>query len=128
MLAGSSAPEWQLISPLKVKDIMLLPLCKQSNVTVVYPIPCSCDQVYIGDLGWRLEPRLREHQDACSEKMMEKSALVVKTPPADSQEETTVLDHGRERELLVKEALNAYHWRSASSKMEDWKSLVAGLL
>ena len=35
----------------KVKDI--LPLVKQSNV--VYRIPCSCSQIYIGETKWRLE-------------------------------------------------------------------------
>ena len=41
----------------KVKDT--LPLGKQSNV--VYRIPCSCGQVYIGETKWRLETRLGLH-------------------------------------------------------------------
>ena len=41
----------------KVKDI--LPLGKQSNV--VYCIPCSCCQVYIGETRQRPEPKLKEH-------------------------------------------------------------------
>ena len=45
----------------KVKDT--LPLGKQSNV--VYRIPCSCGQVYIGETKRRLETRLKEHRDAC---------------------------------------------------------------
>ena len=32
---------------------------------VVYCIPCSCSQVYIGETKWKLETRRREHQDAC---------------------------------------------------------------
>ena len=55
----------------KVKDT--LPLGKQSNV--VYRIPCSCGQVYIGETRWRLETRLKEHRDACERGMMEKSAV-----------------------------------------------------
>ena len=47
----------------KVKDT--LPLGKQSNV--VYRIPCSCGQVYIGETKRRLETRLKEHRDACEE-------------------------------------------------------------
>ena len=54
----------------KVKDT--LP-GKQSNV--VYRIPCSCGQVYIGETKQRLETRLKEHQDACERGMMEKSAV-----------------------------------------------------
>ena len=38
----------------RVKDA--LSICKQSNV--VYPIPCSCSQVHIGETKRRLEMRL----------------------------------------------------------------------
>ena len=55
----------------KVKDT--LPPGKQSNV--VYRIPCSCVQVYIGETKRRLETRLKEHRDACERRMMEKSAV-----------------------------------------------------
>ena len=55
----------------KVKDT--LPPGKQSNV--VYHIPCSCGQVYIGETKRRLETRLKEHQNACERGMMEKSAV-----------------------------------------------------
>ena len=55
----------------KVKDT--LPLGKQSNV--VYRIPCSCGQVYIGETRQRLETRLKEHRDACERGMMKKSAV-----------------------------------------------------
>ena len=44
----------------KVKDT--LSLGKQSNV--VYCIPCSCGQAYIGETKPRLETRLKEHRDA----------------------------------------------------------------
>ena len=55
----------------KVKDT--LPLGKQSNV--VYHIPPRCGQVYIGETRWRLETRLKEHQDVCKRGMMEKPAV-----------------------------------------------------
>ena len=80
---------------------------KQSNV--VYRIPCSCGQVYIRETKWRLETRLKEHQDACERGMMEKSAVAEHAWEHHHPihwEETTVLDHGRGQELLVKEALH----------------------
>ena len=47
-------------------------------------------------------------------------------------EETTVLDHGRVQELLMKEALHIDPddtlRGAASTGMEDWKSLAAGSL
>jgi len=46
---------------------------------VVYRIPCSCRQVYIGGTKQRLETGLREHQDACERGMMEKSGVVEHT-------------------------------------------------
>ena len=89
----------------KVKDT--LPLGKQSNV--VYHIPCSCGQVYIGETKRRLETRLKEHRDACEKGMMEKSAVAEHAwenhHPID-WEETTVLDRGRGQELLLKETLH----------------------
>ena len=89
----------------KVKDT--LPPGKQSNV--VYRIPCSCGQVYIGETKRRLETRLKEHRDACERGMTEKSAVVEHAWEHHHPihwEETTVLDHGRGQELLVKEALH----------------------
>ena len=95
---------WTLRSMLtKVKDT--LPLGKQSNV--VYRIPCSCGQVYIGETKRRLETRLKEHRDACERGMMEKSAVAEHTWEHHHPihwEETTVLDHGRGQ--LLKEALH----------------------
>ena len=73
----------------KVKDT--LPLEKRSRV--VYQIPCSCGQVYIGETIRRLETRMREHQDACERGTLEKSA---------------VAEHAWERhhELRLKEAFH----------------------
>ena len=82
-------------------------LGKQSNV--VYCIPCNCAQVYIREARWRLETRLKQHRDACNKGMMEKSAIVMHVWENHHPiywEETTVLDHGRGQELLVKEALH----------------------
>ena len=69
----------------KVKDT--LPPGKQSNV--VYRIPCSCGQVYIGETKRRLETRLKEHRDACERGMMEKSAV------AEQRGSTTTQSTGR---------------------------------
>ena len=89
----------------KVKDT--LPPGKQSNV--VYRIPCSCGQVYIGETKRRLETRLKEHRDACERGMMEKSDVAEHAWEHHHSihwEETTILDHGRGQELLVKEAFH----------------------
>ena len=89
----------------KVKD--MLPLGKQSNL--IYRIACSCGQVYIKETKQRLETRLKEHQDACERGMMEKSAIAEdawENHHLIHWEETTVLNHGRGQELLVKEALH----------------------
>ena len=91
----------------KVKDT--LPLGKQSNV--VYRIPCSCGQVYIGETKRRLETRLKEHRDACERGMMEKSAVAEHAwenhHPID-WEETTVLDRGRGHAGIVAEGSTAH--------------------
>ena len=59
--------------------------------------------------AWRLETRLKEHRDVCERGMMEKSAVAEHAwenrHPIDWGE-TTVLDHGRGQELLLKEALH----------------------
>ena len=89
----------------KIKDA--LHLGKQSNV--VYRIPSSCGQVYIGETRQRLETRPKKRQDACKKGMMEKLA-VAEHAWEDLHlihwEDTTVLDHGRGQELLMKEALH----------------------
>ena len=57
----------------------------------------------------RLETRLKEHRDTCESGMMEKSAVAEHAcenhHPID-WEETTVLDHSRGQELLVKGAVH----------------------
>ena len=77
------------------------------------PYPCSCGQVYIKETRWRLETRLetrlKEHWDACERGMMEKSAVAEhawENHHSIDWEETTVLDHSRGEELLVKGALH----------------------
>ena len=56
----------------KVKDP--LPIEKQANV--VYEVPCTCGQVYIGETRRRLGTRLKEHRDACRKGLTDKSAVV----------------------------------------------------
>lgn len=55
----------------KVKD----PLQMEKQSKEVYRIPYSCGKAYIGETKRRLEARLKEHQDACQRRMMEKSAV-----------------------------------------------------
>ena len=90
----------------RVKDT--LPVGKQSNV--VYCIPCSCSQVYTGETKWRLETRLKEHQDACEREMTEKSAVAEHARDNHcpiNWEETSVLDTARgQGEVLLNEALH----------------------
>ena len=112
---------------IKVKDT--LPLGKLSNV--VYCIPCSCCQVYIGETNRRLETRLKEHRDACERGMMEKSAVaehVWENHHPILWEETTVLDHGKGQKLLVKEALHIQMTPAEERFNGDGRSLVAGPL
>ena len=62
------------------------------------------------------------------------SRAYVGESPSIDWEETTVLDHGRGQELLVKEAVHiqmtpsGHPQRSTSTGMEDWKFLVAETL
>ena len=115
----------------KVKDP--LPLGKQSNV--VYRILCSCGQVNSRETRRRLEMRLKEHRDACERGMMEleKSAVaehVWENHHLVHWEETTVLDHGRGQELLVKKALHIQMTPSEEcfNGVDNWKFIVAGPL
>ena len=55
----------------KVKDP--LPIEKQANI--VYEVPCTCGQVYIGETRRRLGTRLKEHRDACKKGLTDKSAI-----------------------------------------------------
>ena len=42
---------------------------------MVYQVPCSCGEAYIGETVRRLETRMKEHQDACQKGALEKSAF-----------------------------------------------------
>ena len=55
----------------KVKD----PLMIEKQAKMVYCIPCSCGEAYIGETVRRLETRVKEHRDACQKGALEKSAL-----------------------------------------------------
>ena len=44
-------------------------------LTVVYCVPCSCGEAYIGETVRRLETRMKEPQDACQKGPLEKLAL-----------------------------------------------------
>ena len=88
----------------KVKD--KLALSKQS--IVVYCIPSSYGKVYISKTKSRMETRQKEHWDVCERRVMEKSAVaqhVWENHHLIHWEETTVLNIGREQELLLEEAL-----------------------
>ena len=93
----------------KVKDT--LPLGKRSRV--VYQIPCSCGQVYIGETIRRLETRMREHQDACERGTLEKSAVAEHAWERHHPikwEDTAVLAQAKGyKELRLKEAFHM--WR-----------------
>ena len=102
--AGSSTSEmflpWTLCSILtKVKDTYYL--------LVSNPMWYSCGQVYTGETRWRLETRLKEQRDSCGRGVMEKSAVAEHEwenyHPIYWARETTVLDHGRGQEPLVKD-------------------------
>ena len=91
----------------KVKD--MLPVGKQSNV--VYSIPCSCGQVYIGETKRRLETRLKEHRYACKKGMTEISVVAEhawENSHSIDWEEMSVLDKARGLDLLMKEALHIW--------------------
>ena len=95
----------------KVKDP--LPTTKQSNV--VYEVPCTCGKVYIGETKRqletrRLETRLKEHKDACTKYLTDKSAIVEHAWANDhpiNWTETKILQRAnRTMELVMKEALS----------------------
>ena len=67
----SSLHVWMdsLLNVNQIKDTA--PISKQPNV--VYHIPCSCGQVYIGD---RMEVRMKGYWDTCEKGMTEKLAVV----------------------------------------------------
>ena len=51
------------------------PLRLEKQAMVVYRIPCSWGKVYIGKTIRRMQSRLKEHKDACSQSQLEKSAI-----------------------------------------------------
>ena len=78
----------------KVKDT--LPLGKR--LRVVYQIPYSCGQVYIGETIRQLETRMKEHQDACERGTLEKSAVAehaLERHHPIKWEDTAILDQAR---------------------------------
>ena len=90
----------------KVKD----PLTIEKQAKVVYRVPCSCGEAYIGETVRRLETRVKEHRDACQKGALEKSALAehawMNHHPI-KWEEVSVIDRARTaKELLVKEAIH----------------------
>ena len=90
----------------KVKD----PLTMEKQAKVVYCIPCSCGEAYIGETVRRLETRVKEHRDACQKGALEKSALAEHAwmnHHAIQWEEVSVIDRARTaKELLVKDAIH----------------------
>ena len=56
---------------IKVKN----PLMMEKQAKVVYRIPFSCDEAYIGETVRRMEATVKEHRDACQKGALEKSAL-----------------------------------------------------
>ena len=90
----------------KVKDP--LPTTKQWNV--VYEVPCTCGKVYIGETKRRLETRLKEHKDACTRYLTDKSAIAEHACANDhpiNWAETKILQlANRTMELVMKEALS----------------------
>ena len=85
-----------------------LPTTKQSNV--VYEVPCTCGKVYIGETKRRLETRLKEHKDACTRYLTDKSAIAEHAWANDhpiNWAETKILQRAnRTMELVMKEALS----------------------
>ena len=90
----------------KVKDTLAL----EKKSKVVYQVPCSCGEIYIGETLRRLETRMKEHRDACQKGTLEKSALAEhawENHHPIKWEETTVIDQARtSKELMLKEAIH----------------------
>ena len=90
----------------KVKDTLAL----EKKSKVVYQVPCSCGETYIGETLRRLETRMKEHRDACQKGTLEKSALAEhawENHHPIRWEETTVIDQARTpKELMLKEAIH----------------------
>ena len=90
----------------RVKD----PLPIEKGSIVVYQIPCSCGQVYIGKTNRKLETRIKEHKDTCSKGQTERSAVAEHawehSHPTRWEEASELDGARRHQELLVKEALH----------------------
>ena len=81
----------------------------EKQAKVVYRIPCSCGEGYIGETVRRLEARVKEHRDACQKGALKMSALAehtwMKHHPI-KWVKVSVIDQARTaKELLVKEAI-----------------------
>ena len=90
----------------RVKDT--LPLEKQAMV--IYRVPCSCGLVYIGKTIRRLESRLKEHKDVCSQGQLEKSAIAEHAwrhnHRIDWSNTGVIAQVSKHKELLKKETLH----------------------
>ena len=79
---------------------------------IVYPIPCSCSQVYIGEIVRRLKKRIKEYKDACKKSAIKKSTVAEHAWTNQHPilwDETTVIDQARRQtELFLKEALHIH--------------------
>ena len=88
--------------------LLALPMEKQANV--VYRIPCSCGKAYIGETKWRLETRLREHQDACRTQSLQMSLVVEQAwgshHPINWKDTLVIAWARRPEKFLLKEAIH----------------------
>ena len=112
----------------KVKDALTM----EKLSKVVYRVPCSCGKAYIGEAVWRLETRMKEHQDACQKGALEKLAFAEHVWESHNPirwEETTVVDQVRTyKELLLKEVIHIWLLKTPSTGMGDWSFLDVGWL
>ena len=103
----------------KVKDALTM----EKLSKVVYRVPCSCGEVYIGETVRRLKTRMKEYQDTFQKGEVEKSALAEHAWDSHHLirwEETTVIDQARTpKELLLKEAIHIRLLNPPSTAMED---------
>ena len=82
----------------------------EKQAKVVYHIPCSCGEAYIGETMKRLEIRVKEHRHACQKGALEKSALAEHAWTNHHPikwEEVSIIDRARtDKELVVTEAIH----------------------
>ena len=96
------ASELQQLTRVKVVD----PILKRAGL--VYKIPCSCSQEYIGEMKRTVETRLK-HQAATRRGEMEKSAIVEHAWVKQHRplwDGTTILDQATNNALLIKEVFH----------------------